>query len=67
MAQRALSLVRSFKGQIVIEALFVLAFLLSFLILLQKFHVTARQQIQQERLPKQKIKKQAPWIKRGEK
>ena len=63
MAQPALSLNQTSKGQIVIEALFIIAFLLAFLILLQGFHLTAQKQIQKERLSKQKIKKQAPWMK----
>lgn len=63
MAQYTLSLIRKAKGQILIEALFVIAFLLAFIILLQNFHFTAQQQIQQERLSKKTINKAAPWIK----
>ena len=63
MAQRSLSLVKFSKGQILIEALFIIAFLIAFLILLQAFHLTAQRQIQKERLSKQNIKKQAPWLK----
>ncbi|MCZ0932988.1 MAG: hypothetical protein OXJ52_07540 [Oligoflexia bacterium] len=63
MAQHTVSLSRLSKGQILIEALFVIALLLAFLIFLQGFHLTAQKQIQKERLSKQKIKKQAPWLK----
>ena len=63
MAQRALSLVKSSNGQILIEGLFIIAFLIAFLILLQAFHLTAQSQIQKERLSKRTIKKQAPWLK----
>ena len=70
MAQHPLSLNHSLKGQVLIEALFVIAFLLAFLMCLQRFHLTAQQQIQQKRLSKKQINKQAPWIKslkRGDK
>ena len=63
MAKYTLSLRLSSKGQIVIEALFVIAFLLVFVTLLQNFHSTSQKQIQKERLSKNRINKKAPWIK----
>ena len=63
MVQSALSLKQTVKGQILIEALFVIAFILAFLIFLQGFHLTAQQKIQKERLSKQRVKRFAPWVK----
>ena len=63
MDQYAVSLNRFSKGQIVIETLFALALLLAFLIFLQNFHLTARQEIQQERLSKKQVYKKQTWIK----
>ena len=42
MAKYTLSLNKKIKGQIVIESLFVITFLLGFLIVLQNFYVTAQ-------------------------
>ena len=69
MDQYTLPLTKSSKGQILIEALLVITFLLAFLMLLQAFHSTAQKQIQKERLAKQIKSKQAPWLqsfKKGE-
>ncbi|MDE0092168.1 MAG: hypothetical protein OXN83_02645 [Oligoflexia bacterium] len=69
MEQYTLSLTKTSKGQILIEALLVITFLLAFLMLLQGFHSTAQKQIQKERLSKQNKSKQAPWLqpfKKGE-
>ena len=63
MAKYTLSLNKKIKGQIVIESLFVITFLLGFLIVLQNFYVTAQKEIQKERLSKKIKNKQAPWVK----
>ena len=63
MAQHTLSLKQNSKGQILIEGLIIIAFLLGFLILLQSLHLTAQNQIQQERLSKKTEKRKAGWVK----
>ena len=55
------------RGQILLEGLLFIIFVLSFLTAVQYFQFVARQQIQQKRLSKKnslKIKK-APWVKQG--
>ena len=51
------------KGQILIEGLIIIAFLLGFLILLQSLHLTGQKQIQKERLSKKNEKRKANWVK----
>ena len=51
------------KGQILIEGLIIIAFLLGFLILLQSLHLTAQKQIQQKRFSKKTEKSKASWVK----
>ena len=67
MAQHTLSLNRFSKGQALIETLFVIVFLLSFSVLLQKLNFTAQTQIQKERLSKHKTKRSALWLNSQEK
>ena len=56
------------KGQILIEGLFFIIFVLSFLLAVQFFQKKARREIQKERLSKQKFYKarKAPWLKNKE-
>ena len=53
------------KGQILMEGLFFIIFVLSFLLAVQFFQSLARTEIQKERLTKQKSHKtkKAPWLK----
>lgn len=52
------------KGQVLLEALFFIVCILSFLSMIQLFQALARKEIQKERLTKQKEYKQrkAPWF-----
>ena len=56
------------KGQILLEGLFFIIFILSFLLAVQFFQQIARKEIQKERLSKQKSYKirKAPWVKNKE-
>ena len=63
MAKYTLPLRQDSKGQILIEGLVIIAFLLGFLILLQSLHLTTQNQIQQERLSKKTEEKRAGWVK----
>lgn len=53
------------KGQTLLEALFSIIFIVTFLISIQTFQSLARKEIQKERLVKSKWKglKKAPWLK----